>query len=87
MVACRLRRAHEAAALVRQTADEECDNICSLSTFFLGRVLTDWQAAILFARSHPYSAHIMVCLKPRTQAMLKHLNSLSISQISPFPAT
>ncbi|CAL8470015.1 g9557 [Coccomyxa elongata] len=52
-------RAHEAAALVRQTVDEECDNICSLSTFFLGRVVTDWQAAIMFARSHPYSAHIM----------------------------
>ncbi|BDA44030.1 hypothetical protein COCOBI_05-2140 [Coccomyxa sp. Obi] len=52
-------RAHEAAVLVRQTADEECDNICSLSTFFMGRVLTDWQSAIMFARSHPYSAHIM----------------------------
>ena len=67
MVRCGLCRAHEAAALVQQTADEECDNICSLSMFFLGRVLTDWQAAIMFARSHPYSAHIMVRLISRSR--------------------
>ncbi len=73
MVTCRLCRAHEAAALVRQTVDEECDNICSLSTFFLGRVVTDWQAAFMFARSHPYSAHIMV---RHTWAVLKYLKSL-----------
>ncbi len=57
-------RAHEAAALVRRTADEECDNICRLSTFFLGRVLSDWQVAVMLARSHPHSAHIMVGAPP-----------------------
>jgi hypothetical protein len=60
IVVLRVCRAHEAAALVRQTADEECDNICRLSTYFLGRVLTDWQVAVMLARAHPHSAHIMV---------------------------
>lgn len=57
---CDCDRAHEAAALVIHTTEEECDNICRLSTHFLSRVLTDWQAALLFAKSHPYSPHIMV---------------------------
>ena len=62
----RVCRAHEAAALVRRTADEECDNICRLSTYFLGCVLTDWQVAVMLARAHPHSAHIMVRRIPST---------------------
>lgn len=53
-------RSHEAAAVVQRTMDEECENICKLSSFFVARVLTDWQAAVMYAKSHPSSVHVMV---------------------------
>ena len=56
-VACRI---HEAEAKVRGSMDEECDNICRLSCFVVSRVLSDWQAALLYVRTYPYAAHVMV---------------------------
>ena len=40
--------------------DEECDNICRLSCFVVSRVLTDWQVALLYVRTYPWAAHVMV---------------------------
>lgn len=57
MWACRI---HEAEAKVRGSMDEECDNICRLSCFVVSRVLSDWQAALLYVRAYPYAAHVMV---------------------------
>ena len=54
------RRIHEAEAKVRGSMDEECDNICRLTCFVVSRVLTDWQAALLYVRAYPYAAHVMV---------------------------
>lgn len=51
---------HEAEAKVRGSMDEECDNICRLTCFVVSRVLTDWQAALLYVRAYPYAAHVMV---------------------------
>ena len=42
--------------------DEECDNICRLSCFVVSRVLTDWQVALLYVRTYPWAAHVMVRL-------------------------
>lgn len=53
-------RVHEAEAAVRGSMDEECDNICRLTCFVVSRVLTDWQAALLYTRTYPYAAHVMV---------------------------
>ncbi len=61
-VMCGSCRIHEAEAKVRGSMDEECDNICRLSCFVVSRVLTDWQAALLYVRTYPYAAHVMVSL-------------------------
>ena len=45
---------------MRVSMDEECDNICRLSCFVVSRVLTDWQAALLYVHTYPYAAHVMV---------------------------
>lgn len=55
-------RIHEAEAKVRGSMDEECDNICRLSCFVVSRVLTDWQVALLYVRTYPWAAHVMVRL-------------------------
>ena len=57
---CGVCSIHEAEAKVRGSMDEECDNICRLSCFLVSRVLTDWQAALLYVRAYPYAAHVMV---------------------------
>ena len=47
---------------MRGSMDEECDNICRLSCFVVSRVLTDWQVALLYVRTYPWAAHVMVRL-------------------------
>ena len=65
---------------MRGSMDEECDNICRLSCFVVSRVLTDWQAALLYVRTYPYAAHVMVSPLP-----YHHANPPVSVQIN-FPA-
>jgi hypothetical protein len=55
---------HDAAEVVRLSLEEECDNVCRLSAYFGNVVLTHWQAAVLYARAYPHTAHVMVCALP-----------------------
>ena len=67
--------------------DEECDNICRLSCFVVSRVLTDWQVALLYVRTYPWAAHVMVRLlvskgtSPHMLIVLTMLLSMSDNDI------